>query len=230
MNIDDGPEDVLVQGLRRRVAELEEQLRLANIDNANTAAELAAALAGESDQSGEPRPAVAWTPAEWIHWWNRLSAEDRVSTVERIYDASRVMSDCILGHHEQRIAELTDSQEKLAATIAAFPDAHSAANLAHARRERDSHRAALKEILALAQGALDRYGLPGLVRDPSADGGDPDVPTSTLNDLVKVAAHVSRGRSAADDGKYPDALARRALGAIDDDILRHALDDGAPDA
>lgn len=38
----------------------------------------------------------------------------------------------------------------------------------------------------------------------------------TLRRLVEVAAHVSRGRSAADAGRYPDAAARRALGELDD--------------
>jgi hypothetical protein len=45
------------------------------------------------------------------------------------------------------------------------------------------------------------------------------VPTAVLADLVKVAAHVSVGKSFAFVGQgrpYPDATARRALGALDD--------------
>lgn len=42
------------------------------------------------------------------------------------------------------------------------------------------------------------------------------VPLDALRRLVEVAAHVSRGRSAADVGRYPDTQARRALGALDE--------------
>jgi hypothetical protein len=45
------------------------------------------------------------------------------------------------------------------------------------------------------------------------------VPAAVLADLVKVAAHVSVGKSFAFIGQgrpYPDATARRALGALDD--------------
>lgn len=42
------------------------------------------------------------------------------------------------------------------------------------------------------------------------------VPTDTLRMLIDVAAHVSAGREAAFVKPYPDALARRALGALDD--------------
>ncbi len=46
------------------------------------------------------------------------------------------------------------------------------------------------------------------------------VPADALADLVKVAQYVSRGRRAVDhqpDGTpYPDAVARRALGALDE--------------
>lgn len=45
----------------------------------------------------------------------------------------------------------------------------------------------------------------------------------TLPDLIRVAAHVSRGRAFADVEPYPDALARRALGALDDATLHTAL-------
>lgn len=56
------------------------------------------------------------------------------------------------------------------------------------------------------------------------------VPPAVLRDLIHVAAWVSRGRSAAftpDDtlgSAYPDAKARRALGAVDDLGLRRLVD------
>ncbi|GAA2107865.1 hypothetical protein [Streptomyces synnematoformans] len=44
------------------------------------------------------------------------------------------------------------------------------------------------------------------------------VPAWAFRDLIKVAMHVSTGKSFAfvGQGPYPDALARRALGALDD--------------
>lgn len=59
-----------------------------------------------------------------------------------------------------------------------------------------------------------------------------DAALAALPDLIRVAAHVSRGRSAVDVGPYPDALARRALGALDDATIRAALDqpEETPDA
>lgn len=47
---------------------------------------------------------------------------------------------------------------------------------------------------------------------------------ATMHNLINVAAYVSRGRRFVGVGPYPDALARRALGALDDDILHAALD------
>jgi hypothetical protein len=50
-----------------------------------------------------------------------------------------------------------------------------------------------------------------------------------LRDLVKVAAHASAGRSAAfAQGLYPDVMARRALGALDDAGLLDLLRNGEP--
>ena len=51
-----------------------------------------------------------------------------------------------------------------------------------------------------------------------------DEDLTALPDLIRVAAHVSRGRSFADVEPYPDALAREALGALDDATIRAALD------
>jgi hypothetical protein len=44
------------------------------------------------------------------------------------------------------------------------------------------------------------------------------VPATVLADLVRVAVHVSVGKSFAfvQDSPYPDAIARRALGALED--------------
>lgn len=59
------------------------------------------------------------------------------------------------------------------------------------------------------------------------------IPAALYADLVAIAAHVSAGRSAAfvQERPYPDALARRTLGALDDAGLlpdRHPTDaDGA---
>jgi hypothetical protein len=53
-----------------------------------------------------------------------------------------------------------------------------------------------------------------------------NVPRAALDDLIHVAAYVSLGRRAIDhqpDGApYPDAVARRALGALDDTGLQDA--------
>jgi len=47
---------------------------------------------------------------------------------------------------------------------------------------------------------------------------------AVLPDLIRVAAYVSRGRGFVDIEPYPDALARKALGALDDTTIRAALD------
>lgn len=60
-------------------------------------------------------------------------------------------------------------------------------------------------------------------------GSTVGVPTEVLRDLVKVAAHASAGRSAAfAQGLYPDVMARRALGALDDAGLLDLLRNGEP--
>ncbi|MFD5631614.1 hypothetical protein [Streptomyces sp. NPDC127072] len=52
------------------------------------------------------------------------------------------------------------------------------------------------------------------------------IPADAFARLVKVAAHVSTGRSFAFQGQgpYPDAVARRALGALSDAGLLPTLD------
>lgn len=47
---------------------------------------------------------------------------------------------------------------------------------------------------------------------------------AAVADLIRVAAYVSRGRRFVDVEPYPDALARKALGALDDATLHAALD------
>lgn len=58
-----------------------------------------------------------------------------------------------------------------------------------------------------------------------ADTGPADtiaVPLAAFDQLVKVAAHVSLGKSAAfNQGPYPDSTARVALGALDNAGLMH---------
>ncbi|GAA2107775.1 hypothetical protein [Streptomyces synnematoformans] len=52
------------------------------------------------------------------------------------------------------------------------------------------------------------------------------VPPEVFADLVTIAAHVSTGKTFAFEGQdrpYPDALARRTLGALDDAGLRNHL-------
>lgn len=83
----------------------------------------------------------------------------------------------------------------------------------------------------------DRGGLKAIL-----SGGEPPVRTTAMSDsqmvvvpsalyadLIAIAAHVSAGRSAAfvQQRPYPDALARRTLGALDDAGLlpdRHSED------
>jgi hypothetical protein len=55
-----------------------------------------------------------------------------------------------------------------------------------------------------------------------------EIPADVYARLVKVAMHVSRGRSAAFQGVYPDATARRALGALDDAGLLPSFCDHRP--
>lgn len=51
-----------------------------------------------------------------------------------------------------------------------------------------------------------------------------DEARAAMADLIRVAAYVSRGRRFVDVEPYPDALARKALGALDDATLHAALD------
>jgi len=60
-------------------------------------------------------------------------------------------------------------------------------------------------------------------RDKPAPASTITIPLAAFDQLVKVAMHVSLGKSAAfSQGAYPDATARFGLGVLDD---RHLLDD-----
>ena len=64
-------------------------------------AEIARLRAGESEQ---PHAEGAWpTPAEWVHHWNRATAEQRLKYAARIMNDSVVVRRCEMADH---IAEL----------------------------------------------------------------------------------------------------------------------------
>lgn len=86
-------------------------------------AQIARLHAGESDQPGGEIH-QAWTPAEWLHWFLRAPADERIATVEWIYTASRHMVDCILDRHQQRIADLTKRAEAAERELATLRDHH----------------------------------------------------------------------------------------------------------
>jgi RPA family protein len=86
-------------------------------------AEIDRLRAGESDQPSSKVP-QAWTPAEWIHWWNRATADERLDAVRRIYDASRIMATCICDRHERQIAELTERAEAAERQLAELRGLH----------------------------------------------------------------------------------------------------------
>lgn len=144
-------ERVLMEALDRLGCEHDE--REAAVRRAEEAeGELASQREGESEPPAG-RPAAGYTPTEWLYDWNRQTPDERLATIDRIYEASRLMAACILGRHEEH---------------------------------------------------------------PKA-----------LPDLIRVAAYVSRGRGFVDLGPYPDALARRALGALDDATIDAALNQPA---
>ncbi|MCP9947218.1 hypothetical protein [Actinomadura madurae] len=58
---------------------------------------------------------------------------------------------------------------------------------------------------------------------PTADSLRAWKALAALPDLVRVAGYVSRGRRFVDVEPYPDVLARRALGSLDDATLRAAV-------
>ena len=126
-----------------------------------------------------------------------------------------VCPDC-LGRHEDGAACLgeqptSDLRERL---DAALRTVGLARNLA---AYRDAVLPVVEEIRILDGPTLSQQERVG------AEGGGAEART-VLHQLIRVAAHVSRGRSAVDVEPYPDALARRALGALDDATVRAALD------
>jgi hypothetical protein len=89
-----------------------------------------------------------------------------------------------------------------------------------------SPRGIAVDYAARVEAALN--GPPGAsVRAPGARAEElVRVPAPLLRDLARVAAHVSRGRMAAGvREQYPDGMARRTLGALDDLHLLDQEDD-----
>lgn len=75
----------------------------------------------------------------------RSEAARRESAIRAIVDdRDRAIDEALRAEVER----LREDHAKLAATIAAFPDAHNAANLAHARMERDRLRAEVARVRA----------------------------------------------------------------------------------
>jgi transcriptional regulator with XRE-family HTH domain len=84
---------------------------------------------------------------------------------------------------------------------------------------------AIERALGWAQGSVEAIldgneprALPTGESAHPAESSSVAVPSTVYFDLVAIAAHVSAGRSAAFVQRlpYPDALARRTLGALDD--------------
>ena len=65
-------------------------------------------------------------------------------------DADRTYAE-MEAHHLAEIERLREGKNKLAQTIAAFPDAHIAANIAHARADRDQLKATIARVEALIE-------------------------------------------------------------------------------
>jgi hypothetical protein len=156
---------------------------------------------------------------------------------------------------EFRLArQISDLQCELANERAKQPPACGCAEAPEADRELDRRIAAITTVPQICGDRNDawpetictdppRHRMPHggqLIIDGQYRGGaswgdvdgyaDPPthitIPRDAFDQLVTVARHVSLGRGAADLTPYPDAAARRALGALDDAGL---LDDSAPD-
>ena len=82
-------------------------------------------------------------------------------------DADRTYAE-MEAHYLADIERLREKSAKLAQTIAAFPDAHIAANIAHARAERDQLRAANATARELATQAGRTLCGAGWNLDPAA--------------------------------------------------------------
>jgi hypothetical protein len=73
---------------------LEDQLR----------AEVARLRAGESEQP--PAEGVQLTPAEWVHRWNRATADDRLEAAAHIMNASATARRCEVADHAAELEHL----------------------------------------------------------------------------------------------------------------------------
>ena len=74
--------------------------------------ELAALHDGETEPPSG-RPAPTYTPSEWLHWFNHASPQERLDTIERIYQASGWMVTCIMNHHEERLKRSEGAVERV---------------------------------------------------------------------------------------------------------------------
>ena len=183
---------------------------------------------GEGPGSGRPpqgdtaplsraREAAELAKAVIVAKWRRIAYPDAQPKEAPVTEPVRwnVCPDC-LGRHPDGAACLDepptgDLSERL---DAALRTVGLARNLA---AYRDAVLPVVEEIRILDGPTLSQQERVG------AEGGGAEART-VLHQLIRVAAHVSRGRSAVDVEPYPDALARRALGALDDATVRAALD------
>lgn len=75
-------------------------------------AEAARLRAGESDHPAAE--GATRTPAEWIHQWNRATAEQRLNRVEQILADARTASHCQQTDHDGALRHLADTEQIIA--------------------------------------------------------------------------------------------------------------------
>lgn len=119
--------------------------------------------------------------------------------------------------------ELKSSVGKLAATIRAFPDANDAANLAHAREERDALRAEakrLREVVGAVQALCTE------TRADSIIGTSPVARLRLIGQVVDAGGRQNGGEMlSAAEARFAEAAAsgRQAGKTAAAEALRHAL-------